>query len=240
MALQAQVESAELRAKDAEDSLDKKMAELIAVRKSVVVGGTNINKGDVFPYNSRSSLVFNTTANLLEDEENGLNGSAEKSEQDTWKIPSSPGPGKPGVREGNKNGRSPGPLEVHVSDLLAGSSSSSGGRSSAGSDEDEAVAAVVGRVEEKHQLEHTEAVEMQQSEPEQEFEKAAFKEILELKILKLVNDVEQSIISSGQEEGEVVALMVPAKGDGEEGPVLERQLRCLKSYVEKTIAALGS
>jgi hypothetical protein len=216
LALQGQVESAELRAKEAEDALDKKMAELIAVRKSVVVAGGN---GGLFNDNLDSQEEENE--NFGGDRGGGLEKKV------SWKIPSSPGPGKPGsgfrVRPAAEEEVMAGPLEVQVGELLGASDTSSSG---GGSTEEEAEEVEAG---------------IEKEEPTDHFEKNAFREILEQKILVLLGEVEQSIHTAAKGEATVVA----AGGDGddvvddESASVLDRQLRCLRSYVEKTIMALG-
>jgi len=208
LALQAQVETADVRAKEAEDVLDKKMAELIAVRKSVFVSGKSAD-----PFAS-SEVSF---------KEDIAAGAGDEKNQSNWKIASSQSPGNPsGCQAAVK-----GPFEVHVGDLLPSSTSS--GSSTAcikqGGEEEEAaieVAAVGPAAVEK------------EIEEEPQFEKNAFREILERKILMLVGQIEQSISTAKRTEA--------ASGcgsDGQDPSVLIRQLCCLRGYVEKTIIALN-
>lgn len=227
LALQAQVESADVRAKEAEDALDKKMAELIAVRKSVVVAGKGAdlfagNGGGVLNNNNRQDEEYCNGHSIAGE---GGGGGGEKNQSD-WKIPSSPGPGNP---SGFKVGAEVvgGPLEVHVGDLLASSTSS--GRSTACTEN--------GDEEKKEEEDETvevaapgPAVVEEAIEEEPQFEKNAFREILEQKILALVGQVEQSISATKSTEA-----ASKARGDGQDASVLERQLRCLRGYVEKTI-----
>jgi hypothetical protein len=211
LALQAQVETADLRAKDAEDALDKKMAELIAVRKSVVVAG----KGADLYAGCGGSFISITNNNQDEDCEAHAGG--EKKQSD-WRIASSPGPRNPSGFKAAVGG----PLEVHVGDLLASftSSGSSSACTENGEEEEEAAIEVAA-------LGPTVVEEEIEEEPQ--FEKNAFREILERKILTLVGQVEQSISTTAKTASE---------DDGRDPSVLERQLRCLRGYVEKTIIAL--
>jgi hypothetical protein len=220
--LQKLLEDAELRAKEAEDLMDKKMAELIAVRKSVVVG----KQADISLFSEEEEQNFD-----------GSGGGEKKNHQTSnWKIPSSPGPGKPGIV-----GRIAvtGPLEVE--ELC-----SSRGTSSAGTEEEDP--SLAPSVDDLPPITTTTAAPEEEEEEQPTFEKNAFKEILEQKILHLVGQVEQSINAAKASESAaagVVGARVVAGGDGINddsalASVLDRQLRCLRGYVEKTIAALDS
>ena len=221
--LQGAVEVAEGRAKEAEDSLDKKMAELIAARKStVLLQGSNNHR----------NLSEESGGGADADDIGGGGGGDDGGEHHRWKILASPGKAVEPTAGRDRDG----PLEVVEID-----STTSGGDddddddndvesltldvslpSPQQQDDDDDDGGAVEDISKKHQSPPTPPGDGMCAE-----EKRIFRFILEKKVLHLVGEVQRSAMAGEH-----------TSGDGSGGGILGAQLDLLAKIVSQTVDAL--
>ena len=243
--LQAAVEAAEGRSKEAEDTLDNRMAELIAARKSAVVHdaklGVHNGAGGIGRFYGGGGGTM--TSDGGEIGSTGISNDGDQGHQ--WKIPANPvvapsdshgttrsvprrGNSAGAVGEMSSSGVGAGPREIAV-DLGSSSRSSSGGSLSGGESLTlEVPLAPPVAVPQS-------AVPSHAVPPEHQFEKDALRFILEKKVLRLVGEMQQAAMMGNNNNS------IAAKDNNSGGvpPILNRQLKALQDIVSQTVDALG-